>query len=413
MSYNILDLFAGAGGFGLGFLLASEKFNLICSLEIDQWAVETLRINNHSNQLIIQRDIREFDTAEKILNCIKEKPDVIVGGPPCQGFSNAGPIKDPKDPRNSLFKNFAQWVDVLHPRIFVMENVSGLLRRKNESGQKVIDIILETFESIGYKTTIWKLNAAHFGVPQNRERIFLVGNNIGEVLPVPNRTHYLPAEKKKLNGSASNLKPAIKVIKALSDLPKLKAGEGFEETPFISKPRSDYQKEVRMHSKLLYNHVSMSHTSRVVLRFEEILKGVELDELPVQLQVRKRNGNGELSSCEYNSNYRHLKPQMVSYTIPASFYSNFIHPNQPRNITAREAARLQSFPDSYIFKGKRTQISSKLLKQLGKDHENHLSQYNQIGNAVPPKLAQVIANSVLQFLSRTEKYNIDINDPRL
>jgi len=147
----------------------------------------------------------------------------------------------------------------------------------------------------------------------------------------------------------------------------------------------------------------MDHTKRVVGRYGLILGGLSLNEIPEEFKVRKRNGNGEISESDYNSNYRHLRPNMISYTIPASFYSNFIHPKQPRNITSREAARLQSFPDNYVFKGKRTQISSKLLKQLGKESENYLSQYNQIGNAVPPLLARAVANKIYDFLQETKK----------
>lgn len=395
---KVLDLFAGAGGFGLGFRLANDNFKVICSLEVDKWAVETLKANNVEKQKIICADIRNFDSDHKIRSACKIKPDVIIGGPPCQGFSYAGPTKDPKDPRNSLFKNFAYWVDVLKPKVFVMENVPGLLTGKNEKGEKVIDIIKKTFTDIGYTVKVWELNAANFGVPQNRERIFIVGNKFGAEISEPPCTHYLPSEKKQLNGKAKTLKQAINVQKAIGDLPKLKAGEGAEETEFTTKPRSDFQKLSRGNTVKLYNHVAMVHTKRVVERYEQILSGLSLGEIPEKLQVRKRNGNGELSVSEYNSNYRHLKPKMISYTIPASFYSNFVHPNQPRNITAREAARLQSFPDNYVFKGKRTQISSKLLKQLGKEDENFLSQYNQIGNAVPPLLAKAVANRVFIFL---------------
>jgi len=398
---NVIDLFAGAGGFGLGFRLASNKYKLICSLEIDKWAVETLKANNIEKQKIVQDDIRNFSTPDKILSVCPSKPDIIIGGPPCQGFSYAGPSKDPKDPRNSLFKNFAQWVDVLQPKVFIMENVRGLLTGKNEKGEKVIDIIKNTFKGIGYKLNIWELNAANYGVPQNRERIFIVGNKLGIEISKPTITHYLPSEKKKLNGSAVYLKQAINVITAIGDLPKLKAGEGEEEAIFTKKPKNEFQKESRNNIGTLYNHVTMVHTKRVVERYEQILNGLTLEEIPEELQVRKRNGNGEISNSEYNSNYRHLKPKMVSYTIPASFYSNFVHPNQPRNITSREAARLQSFPDNYVFKGKRTQISSKLLKQLGKEDQNYLSQYNQIGNAVPPLLAKAIAKRLLNFLKDT------------
>lgn len=406
---KVLDLFAGAGGFGLGFHLADENYKLICSLEVDKWAVETLTANNVTKQKIIQADIRKFRTKERILKACPSKPDIIIGGPPCQGFSYAGPKKDPKDPRNSLFKNYAYWVKILQPKVFIMENVRGLLTGKNEKGEKVVDIIKKSFTKIGYSVNIWELNAANYGVPQNRERIFIVGNRLGLEIQEPPITHYLPTEKKKLNGKAKALKPAINVQRAISDLPKLKAGEGFEETIFTGIPKNEFQEECR-DVPLLFNHVTMVHTKRMVERYEQIINGYTLEEIPKDLQVRKRNGNGEISNSEYNSNYRHLKPEMISYTIPASFYSNFVHPKQPRNITSREAARLQSFPDSYIFKGKRTQISSNLLKQLGREDENYLSQYNQIGNAVPPLLAKAVALQVLKYLKKKPRKKKTIKD---
>ena len=399
---KVLDLFAGAGGFGLGFRIASKKYKLICSLEIDKWAVDTLKANNIERQKIIQKDIREFKTDELILSACPDRPDIIIGGPPCQGFSHAGNL-DPKDPRNSLFKNFAKWVEVLEPKIFVIENVKGILSSKNSSGKKVIEIIKTTFEKIGYTITIWDLNAANYGVPQNRERIFIVGNKLGLTISVPPITHYLPDEKHLLNGKAKTLVKAIDVINAIGDLPKLNAGEGKEESIFTKKPKNLFQTLIRGNEKVLYNHVTMNHRKRMVQRYEHILNGGSLDEIPEELKVRKRGGNGEASNIEFSSNYRHLKPNMISHTIPASFYSNFIHPNQPRNITSREAARLQSFPDSYIFKGKRTQISSKLLKKLKMDDQNYLSQYNQIGNAVPPLLAKAVAKQIYSFLKKNNE----------
>jgi len=400
---KVLDLFAGAGGFGLGFHLANGRFKVICSLEVDKWAVETLKANNIEKQKIIHKDISSYDTAKKILKACPARPDIIIGGPPCQGFSVAGPKKDPNDPRNSLFKYFVRWVEVLQPKVFVMENVRGLLTRKNDNGEKVIDIIKKTFTDIGYTVKVWELNAANYGVPQNRERIFIVGNKLGVEISEPAWTHYLQSQRKQLNGEAKILKQAINVQQAIGDLPKLKAGEGEEETEFSTKPRSGFQKFIRGNTNALYNHVTMIHTKRVVERYGKILSGLSIAEIPEEFQVRKRNGNGALSDREYHSNYRHLKPDMIAYTIPASFYSNFVHPKQPRNITAREAARLQSFPDNYIFKGKRTQISSNLLKQSGKDDENFLSQYNQIGNAVPPLLAKAVANRVFSFLEAVGK----------
>lgn len=396
--YTVVDLFAGAGGFGLGFQLAEKNFNLICSLEVDKWAVDTLIANNTHNQKIIHGDIRKFNTPEKILNVCPIKPDVIIGGPPCQGFSHASGKKDPSDPRNSLFKNYAQWVRTLKPRVFVMENVRGLLTGTNEKGEKVIDIIIKTFKKIGYTVNIWQLNAANYGVPQARERIFIVGSIDGFLISPPKITHYIPIQQEVLNNDQHELKRAITVIQAIGDLPILKAGEGAEIGEYNQAPTSDFQEMCRKGASSLYNHVTMRHTKRIVERYQKIIEGQALSEIPLELQVRKRNGNGELSKTVFSSNYRHLKPNMVAYTIPASFYSNFVHPNQPRNITSREAARLQSFPDYYIFKGKRTQISSKLLTQLGKHDENHLSQYNQIGNAVPPLLAKAIALKIFNHL---------------
>lgn len=384
--YTFVDLFAGAGGFGLGFQM-SERYVPICSIEKDLWAVETLRANNSHH--IIHADITKISSYKSICQLCGSYPDVIIGGPPCQGFSNAGK-KDPEDSRNTLFRYYVKWVSVLNPKVFVMENVMGLLKRKNSYGRGVIDIIVDSFARIGYNCQVWVLNAADYGVPQMRQRIFIVGNRYGRVILPPKPTHSIVKKE--------GLLPAITAWQAISDLPQIKAREGNDFMKYISDTCNDYQKECRKGSLGVYNHVAMKHTQRLVARFQKILDGSTIESLPEELRVRKRNGNGVLSESLYSSNYRHINPDTVSFTIPASFYSTFIHPYLPRNITAREAARIQSFPDRYIFKGKRTQISSKLLKTLGKDEENHLSQYNQIGNAVPPIMAKVIGEIIAEFL---------------
>lgn len=384
--YTFIDLFAGAGGFGLGFQL-SGFFTPICSIEKDLWAVETLLANN--THKIIHADITTISSVADICHLCNNNPDVIIGGPPCQGFSIAGK-RDPADPRNTLFRYYVKWVSVLMPKVFVMENVVGLLNRKNADGENVIDIIKEAFSQIGYSCHVWVLNAADYGVPQMRQRIFIVGSRDKREIMPPPPTHSI--EKKE------GLMAAITAWQAISDLPQIKAREGSDFMKYDCDATNDYQRECRKGSLGVYNHVAMQHTQRLVNRFQKILDGSTIESLPVELKVRKRNGNGELSESPYSSNYRHINPNSVSFTIPASFYSTFIHPYSPRNITAREAARIQSFPDRYIFKGKRTQISSKLLTTLGKEDENHLSQYNQIGNAVPPILAKVIGERIARFL---------------
>lgn len=401
MSYTFIDLFAGAGGFGLGFEMAGCKHKL--SLEIDKWAYDTLLFNSSKDAKIINANINNYNTRESIEEICPLNPDIIIGGPPCQGFSTAGPIKDPHDPRNSLFKNYAKWVEVLKPKAFVMENVTGILTRKNGNGEKVIDIILNTFRGLGYNVEIWKLNAAEYGVPQTRRRIFIVGNMFAKNIGEPEKTHFLKNNPEDIN--LGELPAALTIEDAISDLPYIQAHEGTEIQKYLFAPKSDFQRWARQNCEHVYNHVSMKHTSRLIERFKAIMTGTSKLDLPDEFKVLKRGGNGEYSEIDYNSNYRHLKLDMVSYTIPASFYSNFIHPTCPRNITSREAARIQSFPDYYFFQGKRTQISKKLLKKLNKD-EDYLSQYNQIGNAVPPLLAKAIAYRIRIFLEEQTK-NID------
>lgn len=386
--YTFVDLFAGAGGFGLGFQM-SGRFMPICSVEKDLWAVETLRANN--KHLIVHADIINISTEADIIKYCHTAPDVIIGGPPCQGFSNAGK-RDPSDPRNSLFQYFVKWVSVLKPKLFVMENVEGLLARKNADGEKVIDIIQEAFLKEGYTCQVWNLNASDYGVPQLRRRICIVGT----------LSSFPPSKPQPIYSSKANgvLPPFVTAWQAISDLPLIKAKEGCEFMDYEMDAENDYQRICREGSLGVYNHVAMQHTDRLIARFQRIIDGMSFDLLPDELRVRKRNGQGELSESRYSSNYRHINPNQVSFTIPASFYSTFIHPFLPRNITAREAARLQSFPDWYVFKGKRTQISSKLLITLGKEEENHLSQYNQIGNAVPPLMAKAIAERIAEFLDK-------------
>lgn len=388
--YKFVDLFAGAGGFGLGFQM-SGRFAPICSVEKDLWAVETLRANNQHE--IVHADITKISSKKSIESICKERPDVIIGGPPCQGFSMAGK-GDPSDPRNALFRYFVKWVKILKPKVFVMENVAGLLIRKNADGENVIDIIKEAFTKAGYECRIWTLNAADYGVPQLRQRVVIIGTRLGQKMTLPVSTHSMK--------ESVGLPPYITAWEALSDLPRIAAREGSEFMEYDREATNDYQRQCRVGSDGVYNHVAMLHTPRLVSRFQNILDGGSVSELPDELKVRKRNGNGELSESYYSSNYRHIEPNQVSFTIPASFYSTFIHPFIPRNITAREAARIQSFPDWYVFKGKRTLISSKLMTKLGKDDQNHLSQYNQIGNAVPPLLAKAIAESVSNYLDEVE-----------
>lgn len=391
----VIDLFAGAGGFGLGFQMGG--FNVPLSLEIDVWASDTLAYNN-PNMRILKDDIRNYCTREAIHNICPFQPTIIIGGPPCQGFSIAGPAqKDPKDPRNSLFNNFVQWIELLEPQAFVMENVKGLLSRSNTEGQKVIDIITNNFTKLGYFVEIWLLNAAEYGVPQTRERVFIVGHRLSEKIGPPKKTHSLHITPEGKNTDqltlfeSERIKPALTLWDAISDLPILNARQGAEEQPYTSVVDNDYQSILREGSHVLYNHVAMDHSERLVERFKHIKWGESSSSVPLEHSARRRNGKGEVSHIVYDQNNRRLHPHKPCHTIAASFYANFIHPFQHRNLTAREGARVQSFPDFYRFMGKKTVVSHKLLHREKRLNEKFLCQYNQVGNAVPPLLAKAIA----------------------
>lgn len=382
ITYKVLDLFAGAGGFSLGFEMAGN-YNVIGAIESDKWAAETFKIN-HPKSKVIVKDIRSVSDNDLLRDF--KNVDVILGGPPCQGFSicnkNAG---DPKDPKNSLFMEFLRAVRVLNPKIVVMENVPNLLKASTNSGEKVIDIIQEELKKLGYHVEFNLLEAVKYGVPQIRKRLFVIGS------------------KKKLNNyfpkpTCSDNK-FLTVWDAISDLPEIEAREGKEVMEYTLKPANSFQILMRKNSKKVYNHVAMKHSKRTVERFKSMKCGDSVRDVPENLRPYKRGEAGVLSEKSYDQNNRRMHSQKPCHTIPASFYANFVHPFKNRNFTAREGARLQTFPDSFRFFGKPTVVSNKLLQKEGRDSENYLCQYNQIGNAVPPLLAKNIASNIFKQLN--------------
>lgn len=386
--FNVVDLFAGAGGMSVGFQEAG--FNILGAVEQDLWASETLKYN-FPNCKVINCDIQTLTDTDINNYFSQKKVDVVIGGPPCQGFSianrNAG---DPKDPRNSLFRYFINAIKVLKPKVFVMENVPNLLNAKTEEGFLVIDIIKNEIDKLGYSAYIKLLNAQDYGVPQNRKRLIIIGSKKEINEPFPKPTFGL-----KNDLFSYDLKPYRTVWEAISDLPDIEAREGGEVLNYTKLPENEYQEFVRLGSKFVYNHKAMNHSKRIVERFKNMPVRATIEDIPISLRPRKR-GTSEISEKYYSQNNRRMKPDEPCNTITASFYANFIHPFKNRNFTAREGARIQSFPDRYRFMGKPTVVSNKLLKKEGRDLERHLSQYNQIGNAVPPLLAKAIADQLIK-----------------
>lgn len=372
---NIIDLFAGAGGFSRGFELAG--FHVDLAMEIDEAASETYKFN-HPQTKLITTDISHFYEFDKLdVDFI----DGVIGGPPCQGFSLSGK-RDPKDPRNSLFVDFVRFVKYFRPNFFVMENVPGLLSMKTRDNVFVKDIILDEFEKIDYNVSYRILNAAEFGVPQLRKRVFFFG--------VPKSSNLSPDKLIPLPELKSRF--FISIEDALSDLPIIESGEKYENKPYLTEPKNDYQKFMRLKSDAVFNHTAMKHTNRLLERFKIINNGQSLKDVPLEHMQRKRGDSNNISGKIYSQNNMRPYYDKPSPTIAASFQSNYIHPTLNRNFTAREAARLQSFSDDYIFMGKRTTMS----------WEKNLSQYQQIGNAVPPLLSKAIAKQIITVLKESQ-----------
>ena len=371
----MIDLFSGCGGLSLGFEMSG--FQVILAIEKDEWASTTYKAN-HPHTEILTKDITKINDLSNLLS--KDKiVDGIIGGPPCQGFSLSG-NRDPKDPRNSLFMEFIRFVEYYQPSFFVMENVPGILSMKNNKEEYVKDIILQEYNNIGYTTKVFRLNSADYGVPQKRQRVFFIGLN-----------ETINADMNKFN-----IRPLIHeedyltIDDAISDLPVIHARQGAEYTPYTLPPNNTYQKWCRENSNGVYNHQSMRHTQRIVERFKNIGWGESVKDVSFEHQQRKRGDPSKLSGKCYSQNNMRPYPHKPSPTITASFQSNFIHPYYDRNFTAREGSRLQSFPDSYIFYGKRTTMS----------WEKNLSQYQQIGNSVPPLLSKHISENIKNLIKK-------------
>ena len=358
----------------LGFEFAG--FTPILAVEKDDWASETYSFNRPGVK-VVTADITT------ILDPKADFPGIgpvvgIVGGPPCQGFSLSGD-RDPKDPRNSLFMDYMRFVSNYRPPFFVMENVPGILSAVTRSGHKVKDVIVSVAGKLDYNVQILQLNAADYGVPQSRLRVFFVG--------IRNDIPFVPEWLMPEKTTAEN---PVTIRQALSDLPVVAAGGGEDSMPYPCQAQNPYQEWCRRKSSEVRNHVAMRHTKRLVERFHVIKFGECVADVPEEHRQRKRGDASTISGKTYSQNNMRPFPDKPSPTVPASFQSNFVHPLFDRNYTAREGARLQSFPDDYVFRGNRTTMS----------WEKNLSQYQQIGNAVPPLLAKALGEMIKRYFAR-------------
>lgn len=370
--FRVLDLFCGSGGFSYGFE-QTGKFTVTAGIDLLPDRIATFRAN-HKAAATIVGDMREFPVAR--LGDAALGPDVVIGGPPCQGFSSIRPFRIPTegDPRNTLFEHFALVVSQLRPRWFVLENVVGLL---SHGSGTVLPAIIEAFRTAGYETDWRVVNAAQFGLPQNRERLIVVGNRDGRRFEWPTPTH-MPEHRSMAGARAKRLYsdplfyqhmvPAVTVMEAIHDLPRIAAGESADTYRTDVEPTA-YERLMRNGTDRVTLHEATAHSEKML----EIIRhaGANRWALPEGM-----------TTSGYSSCYSRLSPNEPSVTLTVNFVhpasNKCIHPYQDRALTPREGARLQGFRDDFVFEGTRSQI------------------VKQIGNAVPPLLGQTIAEALAQ-----------------
>ncbi|WP_295781180.1 DNA cytosine methyltransferase [uncultured Veillonella sp.] len=352
MKPTVIDLFAGVGGLSLGFEM--EGFDILLANEFDQ-SIATAYKENHKSTNVVVGDITSLDLS-KVFGEYVNKIDVVIGGPPCQGFSQKGKRKTINDERNFLFKHYVEVVKFVKPKYFVMENVPNLLTA--EKGF-FLNEIKGLFKGYGYSIRYGILNAADYGVPQNRRRAIIIGKYLATPPELP-----LPCKQK------------VTIWDAISDLAYLESGEGEFEQEYRNSPKSDYEKKMRKGSKILYNHMATKHSALALERLSLIPPNAGKEVLPKE----------HITKSVYSGTWSRMKQNDVAVTITTRFDTpssgKFTHPFLNRAITVREAARLQSFPDTFKF------IGSKM------------SQMKQVGNAVPPLLARKIARVIMHDIKR-------------
>lgn len=349
--FNVLDLFCGAGGLSLGFQMSG--FNIIGGIDFNEYAMQTHK-KNFPEGVNLCIDIKTFDDTQ-VLNLFKEEVDVIVGGPPCQGFSSANQwqSEEEKVEKNLLFYEYMRVVKLLKPKIFVIENVRQILTNNNSYAKNEI---MKISEQLGYKVSFSVLNAAEYGVPQKRIRAFIIG--VDEKL------------NKIFNFDKLEKKDIITVKEALSDLYELENKENIKR---LNINLSNYQRLMKQNSNsIIYNHEIKYPMNKVQERIKFVPQGGNWKDVPEELWDTQRNNR-------HSSAYRRLKENDISITIDTG-HMNYFHPIFNRVPTVRESARLQSFPDDFVFLGSKT------------------AQFMQVGNAVPPLLAKEIADKIKNLL---------------
>ena len=397
---TFVDLFGVPGGLSLGFKLAGMK--PVGVLDIFNPGIETYRKNfpEIEQENIVQADASINNIVEIFHNKThlkKNDVDILIGGPPCQGFSNVGRVKIASlvkngyrnskssnsrfidDKRNHLYKSFIKFANWFKPKAIVMENVPGMMSYKNGL---IVKQIKRDFTKIGYPNIDSNLlNAVDYGVPQKRKRLFFVATRKNISISWPKKTHFpKDNENIKRSNTVKNYTTVHDAIGDLSPLQRPKKGKAEDLVKkYRHKPSCEYQKWIRNNSKKVHNNLTRWHRKKDIEVFSHMLPGSKWSEL--SKSDREKIG---YSNESFNDKWKRLPNDKPSWTITSHLSKDgymYIHPRQNRTISVREAARIQSFPDSFIFHGSRG------------------AQFLQVGNAVPPLLSLAIAKNLKKILA--------------
>lgn len=396
MKFRSIDLFAGAGGLSEG--LKDAGFNPLYANEIVHSYADTYS-SNHPEALVDIRDIRSVDPAEirSRLDLAVGELDLIAGGPPCQGFSINAPKRSTSDQRNHLFRDFLKFVAEFQPRAVLIENVPGLV--SFDQG-RTLQSIFEALREINYSADVRILYAPHYGVPQTRWRTFILAFPVEQQIiaefPEPERdapvrvnfTSRFEGRKIVSLPKLLDLPQHTTVGDALSDLPLIANGQGTaDNTPYRTAPQNSYQQLMRTSSTGVYNHIAPRLSDLNMKRFAHIPPGGNWTNIPSDLLPE---GMKRARRTDHTKRYGRVRAEGLASTILTKcdpHWGAFIHYEQDRAFTVREAARLQSFPDSFLFGG------------------TAADQYAQVGNAVPPLLARRVGDVIatkLESISLSE-----------
>jgi DNA (cytosine-5)-methyltransferase 1 len=393
-----IDLFAGAGGLAEGFRQAGWR--ILSGADLDRSAAETFR-HNFPEATFFQGDISALDAATLMADAGLRpgQLDCLIGGPPCQSFSYNNHARSADDERARLFRHYIRLVRALNPKTIVMENVPGIL---TIGAGSVVAEIRRRLRGLGYQTGIRILYAEDFGVPQERRRVFIIATRLGWVdWLFPKGTHG-PAPKPLVDSSPNTHrwepsrgrppKPLTTVWDAISDLPLARNGGDGQVKPYRRAPMTGYQQDLRRGSEEVHNHRAHLLSPVQMRRIVEVPEGGNWRDIPRRLLPA---GMKRALTKDHTKRYGRLSRSGLCCTILTKcdpHWGSYIHPTQNRTLTVREAARLQSFPDRFVFRG------------------FFNDQYAQVGNAVPPAMAAAVARTIRRHLVRAIRLNVS-RDP--